>query len=479
MYLLEMETDNKSTQINKEKNVKLKLSSKIIYGTGSIAENTMQNGIQVMMNPFFNVALGVTPALLGLATAIFRIWDAITDPFMGMLSDRTVSSYGRRRPYILLGAIMSGILFAVMWWCPRGMTTTFYFGWFLIVSILFYSFYTVFCVPYLALGYEMSTDYHERTSVMSFRTWFAAISGIGVQWLFWITQRSVFVDTVDGMRWVGIGLGFIIILMGIMPGLFLKERTLTKDEIAQNRLLVKPKGLFKALDIKSFRYILYALTFVVAGMFLVITLGFYLNVYYVFKGDLKAASTMIGVSGMLYHLMSMIALPVINKLSLKLGKKKALLIFIVIAIVGNILKWWCFTPENPWLQLIAIGLIGPGLAAIWTLLASMTADVTDLDELENGTRREGLFGALYNWTMKLGFALCFLIGSLILELTGFDATIVGPQSDYTLYLIRLLYTIVPTFGLLISMYFIWQFPITEKISMEIREKLNLQSLIKQ
>ena len=146
---------------------------KLAYGLGAVAENTMQNGINNMANPFFNVALGVSPAMLGIGTAVFRILDAFLDPLMGILTDRTESRFGRRKPYIVTGAAMAGLLFALMWWCPRGMSTTFYFGWFMRVAILFHGAFTMFGVPYVALGYEMSHDYHERTRIMSFRTWFA------------------------------------------------------------------------------------------------------------------------------------------------------------------------------------------------------------------------------------------------------------------------------------------------------------------
>lgn len=445
---------------------------KLAYGLGAVAENTMQNGVNNMANPFFNVALGVSPALLGIATSVFRLWDAVTDPLMGMLSDRTESRFGRRKPYIVLGAALAGLLFALMWWCPRGMSTTFYFGWFMLVSILFYTAFTIFGVPYVALGYEMSPDYHERTRIMSYRTWFASVGGICIQWLFWLTQRDCFEDTVDGMRWVGIGVGILLLVLGAAPGLFIKEQPLTVAEVAHNRANIKFGGLLKVFEVKPFRCILWTLVWAILGMFLVITLGFYINVYYVFSGDLKAASMILGVQGTFYHLCCMASVPLVAWVSGKLGKKAALLIFMFVAVLSNLAKWWCFTPANPWLQLVATGLIAPGLSAIWTLLASMTADVTDLDELENGTRREGSFGAFYGWTMKLGFAFCFLISGFILQWTGFDAKLGGTQPAGTLLAIRLLYTLVPAAGILIAMAVIARFPIDQRRSAEIRKQLD-------
>ena len=444
---------------------------KLAYGLGAVAENVMQNGINNMANPFFNVALGVSPALLGIGTAVFRVLDALLDPLMGILTDRTESRLGRRKPYIVTGAALAGLLFALMWWCPRGESTAFYFGWFLLVAILFNIAYTVFGVPYVALGYEMSQDYDERTRIMSFRTWFASVGGIGIQWLFWLTQRDCFADTVDGMRWVGMGVGVLLLVFGAAPGLFIQEGKLTVEEVAHNRQNIRVSGLLKVFGVRPFRFVLWSLVWAILGMFLVITLGFYINVYYVFGGDRKAASAIIGFSGTFYHLCCMASVPLVAWVSGRLGKKGALLIFMFIAVLANLAKWWCFTPDHPWLQLLPTALIAPGLSAIWTLLASMTADVTDFDDLANGTRREGSFGAFYGWTMKVGFAVCFLVSGFILEWTGFNAALGGAQPEGTLFAIRLLYTLVPAAGLLIAMGVIARFPITREKAAEIRQQL--------
>ena len=452
---------------------RLSTGKKVAYGAGAIAENSMQNAVTNMANPFFNVALNVAPGLLGIAVMIFRIWDALTDPIMGWLSDRTQSRFGRRRPYIVVGAILGGLLFALMWWCPMGMSPTFYFGWYLCISILFYTAFTVFGVPYVALGYELSSDYHERTRVMSYRTWFQSIAGLAIQWLFWMTQRDFFDGTVDGMRWIGLGFGVMIIVMGVVPGLFLKERVLTQKEMTANR---GEKGgikhILSVFKVKPFAMILGALVTAITGMFTVIIFGFYINVYYLFGGDLKAASLLLGVGGTAYHLSCMASIPVVSWVSTKIGKRMALQFFLVLGILGSLSKFWVFTPDNPWLQLFSVALIAPGLSAIWTLLASMTADVTDYDELERGTRREGAFGAFYGWTTKLGFAICFFIAGIILESTGFDAALGGDQSQETLDLMLQLYAIIPMIGLMATMFFVWRYPITETVSREVRQKLD-------
>jgi len=367
--------------------------------------------------------------------------------------------------------VISALFFIAIWWAPAGLSETGYFFWFLGVSLLFYTGFTVFGVPYLALGYELSPDYHERTRVMAFRTWFASVGGIGIQWLFWLTQRDMFENTVEGMRWVGLCVGVVLLLCAAAPGIFIKERRLTDAERSHNRENIKFRGMFGVFKVKPFLYIFGALITAVLGMFMVAILGFYINVYYVFGGDLKASSTVIGVSGSFYHLCCLLSVPLITWTSTRMGKRKTLMIFLGLAIAGTIGKWWLFTPAAPYAQLIVTGLMAPGLSALWTLLGSMIADVTDYDELENGTRREGSFGAIYNWTLKLGFAICFLIAGLILQASGFDEKLGGAQSEDTIITLRFLYSALPAAGLAAAIFCIWRFPIDEAKAGEIREAL--------
>ncbi|AKJ63688.1 MFS transporter [Kiritimatiella glycovorans] len=444
---------------------------KVAYGLGGLAENTMHNAVNNLVMPIYNIGFGVSPVLLGIAASIFRLWDAMTDPVMGVISDRTRTRWGRRRPYIVLGAICAGVLFAIIWWCPRGMSEIAYFTWFLVSALLFYTAFTVFGVPYLGLGYELSPDYHERTRVMSFRTWFASIGGILMQWLFWMTQRPVFDDTIEGIRTVAIGVGVVLIITGIAPGLFLRERPIPAAEERNTRSRINLASIASVFKVKPFLYIFGALISTVTGMFMVGMLGFYIIVYYLFAGDLGAASFVVGVSGSTYHVCCLLSVPLISWTSSRIGKKGALLIFIGLAVVATLLKLVLYTPENPYLHLIVIGMMAPGLSAVWTLLAAMNADVTDVDELERGVRREGSFGAIFNWTMKLGFAVCFLIAGLILEATGFDEALGGDQAEHTLLAMRILFSLVPAAGLLISMVLIALYPINEEKAYEVRAKL--------
>jgi GPH family glycoside/pentoside/hexuronide:cation symporter len=144
---------------------RISLLHKIIYGFGAFVNNLLAAAIGGMVI-VLNLGLGMNPALVGLLGALPRLTDAITDPLMGYISDNTRSRWGRRRPYIFIGAILAGVIFAMLWQLPTGKSESFYFWYFLVGSFVFYLGYTIFATPWVALGYELTPDYHERTRLM-------------------------------------------------------------------------------------------------------------------------------------------------------------------------------------------------------------------------------------------------------------------------------------------------------------------------
>lgn len=133
---------------------RISIPRRIVYGLGGLINNLLaaaSGGMMIVLN----LGLGMNPALVGLLGALPRFTDALTDPLMGFISDNTRTRWGRRRPYIFWGAIAAGVIFAALWWLPRGQSETFYFVWFLAGSIIFYLAYTVFATPWVALGYEV------------------------------------------------------------------------------------------------------------------------------------------------------------------------------------------------------------------------------------------------------------------------------------------------------------------------------------
>lgn len=212
---------------------RISFGQRLIYGLGGLINNLLaaaSGGMMIVLN----LGLGMNPALVGLLGALPRLTDALTDPMMGYISDHTKSRWGRRRPYIFVGAIAAGILFALLWQLPGGQSETFYFVWFLAGSILFYLAYTVFATPWVALGYELTPDYHERTRLMGTQNFLSQLAYVVSPWFLWImTYEGFFDDQIAGAAGLSIIIAVVTIGVGILPAIFLKERF---KKIAQAKL---------------------------------------------------------------------------------------------------------------------------------------------------------------------------------------------------------------------------------------------------
>tara|TARA_Y100000589_G_C26917389_1_gene532900 strand:- start:230 stop:727 length:498 start_codon:yes stop_codon:yes gene_type:complete len=155
----------------------------------------------------------------------------------------------------------------------------------------------------------------------------------------------------------------------------------------------------------------------------------------------------------------------------KWGKKKAFIISTALSIVGYLMKWWAFTPDNVWLSFIPIPLMSFGLGSLFTLMMSMTADVCDLDELRNGMpRKEGTFGALYWWVVKLGQGLALVLGGLVLKLIGFDGN-AATQTAETLTKLRIADIIIPAVTAALAIWVMWKYSLSEERAKEIKAQL--------
>ncbi|MEJ2515686.1 MAG: MFS transporter, partial [Gammaproteobacteria bacterium] len=188
-------------------------------------------------------------ALVGLLGALPRLTDAITDPLMGYISDNTRSRWGRRRPYIVVGAIAAGVIYAILGQLPADKSTTFYFTYFLIGSLIFYLAYTVYATPWVALGYELTPDYHERTRLMGVQNFIGNIAYMISPYFLAIMYLPVFGDAVTGAGYLALIIAAVVIGLGVLPAIFLRERF--KDIAAGEEEGQRPSGLGAVLNCSS------------------------------------------------------------------------------------------------------------------------------------------------------------------------------------------------------------------------------------
>ena len=215
---------NKPTHYETLEKDRIPFVSKLIYGIGGFVNNLLAAAAGGMMI-VLNLGLGMNPALVGLLGALPRLTDALTDPLMGYISDHTRSRWGRRKPYIFIGAILAGIFFAMLWQLPENQSESFYFWYFLGGSVLFYLGYTIFATPWVALGYELTPDYHERTRLMGVQSFMAQTAYLIAPWFLWFMQWDLLFDSLaEGASWLAIAVGIATIGLGILPAIFLKER---------------------------------------------------------------------------------------------------------------------------------------------------------------------------------------------------------------------------------------------------------------
>jgi GPH family glycoside/pentoside/hexuronide:cation symporter len=452
---------------------------KIVYGFGAFVNNTLAAAIGGMMI-VLNLGLGMSPALVGLLGALPRLLDAITDPLMGYISDNTRSRWGRRRPYMFVGAIAVGIVFAVLWQLPEGKSENFYFTYFLVGSLIFFLAYTVYATPWVALGYELTPDYHERTRLMGTQNFIGSIAYMISPYFLAIMYLPMFGDVVTGASYLALIIASVAIGLGVLPAIFLRERfkdvASSEDEETKASgvgavIMDFLRGFGTTLKFKPFLKLCIATFLVFNGFILIAAFQPYVIIYYVMGGNQEMGSVFFGHAGLLQGISALVAISIVTLMATKIGKRRAFYVSTGISIVGYCLKWFVYTPDNPWLVLVPAPLMAFGLAGLFTLMGSMVCDVVDADELQTHERREGMYGSIFWWVVKLGQSVAIFGGGLLLVWTGFDVDLGSNQTPEAIRLMRLCDAFIPAIASLIAIWAVATYPITEEKAHEIRKQL--------
>ncbi len=452
---------------------------KFAYGVGSLVNNLLGAAIG-MMAIVLNLGLGMDPVVVGTLMALPRLVDALTDPAMGYISDHSKLRWGRRRPFIFFGALGAGLVFALLWQLPAGYSANFYFWYFLIGSTLFYLAYTVYATPWVALGYEMTPDYNERTRLMGVSNFMGQFAWVAVPWFYaFMENDNLFPDSVTGARWLAVYVGIFAAVFGIVPALLCRERMKT---IAEKEDADTPRGLGRNLAnffrgflttmrVKPFLLLCGATFLVFNGFMLVSAFTSYVIIYYIYGGDKDLGARLMGWNGTLSAIATFLVIILTTWLGTHIGKKKTFFLATGISVFGYLLKWFCYSKSDPYLLLVPTPFIAFGLGALFVLMGSMIADVCDFDELRTGQRREGMYGAVFWWVVKLGMALALALSGYALNFTGFDVALGGGQSEQTLFLMRLLDVGVPALASLLAIALVAWYPLTEAMARDVRAQL--------
>ncbi|HIK33381.1 MAG TPA: MFS transporter [Oscillatoriales cyanobacterium M59_W2019_021] len=465
---------------------KLSIWTKLAYGAGDLGSAITANILIFYLSPFLTDVAGLKPGLAGLTQLVGKFWDAVNDPLVGVLSDRTQNSrWGRRYPWMIFGAIPLGIFFFLQWIVPRfsgnedvnqwGM-----FWYYTIISILFNTAYTAVNLPYTSLTPELTQDYDERTSLNSFRFFFS-IGGSIVSVLIVGLIAKIYPNNAS-LQYIAIGLACSILSVVPVYLCVWGTRKRVAAVVARHPEEDVPVSLPIVQQIKiafSNRPFLY-----VVGIYLCSWLSVQLTAaiipYYVRSwmrpSDNPADITQVVVQMILaVQVTAMVMLFVWSAISKRVGKRAVYFMGMSLWVIAQFGLFFVKPDQMSLVYILAI-MAGFGVSTAYLVPWSMLPDVIELDELNTGQRREGVFYSFMVFLQKvcLGIAVFLVLQSL--EWTGYvqptDAVPLPVQPDAVLLAIRLSIGPLPTTALIIGLILAYFYPLTREVHAEILLKLN-------
>lgn len=413
----------------------IRFSQMAAYGAGGIIPIALFNVAGILVGLMGNISLGLSAFWLGAILIVPRLWDALSDPIIGHISDNTRTRWGRRRPYLLLGGIAVAISFVVIWWIPKGETVHSWFPtdsgfqafqlvYILISLLIFFTAVNIFEIPHGALGMEMTTDYHERTRLFSAKSFVGNLFAMSTPWLFALASMEIFKgpggNEVDGMRYVSILIAAILIPLSFWW--FFKLREPGFKKVATQEKTPFWTDMKRTASNRNFIMLTLTIFTLAMGFNFVSLLGSYIPIFYIYGGDKVAGATLLGINGTIWAITGVLAVFPLNWISPRLGKRKTLSIAILLMCMAQLSKIVCYNPTYPFLIIIPTVLLSAGMLFFFTLGSSMVGDICDEDELKTGHRSEGSFYSVFWWFIKMGTALASLIAGALIVFTLFDET---------------------------------------------------------
>jgi len=443
-------------------------TAKVGYGIGDIGCNIFIVSSGLFLLYFLTNIIGVEPALAGLALLFPKLWDVVSDPIMGAISDATSSRMGRRRPYLLLSAIPFGLSFFVMFLAPHHHTDMANAVHVALLFALVCTFFTVFNVPYSSMVAEMSDDYNERISITSYRMGFASAGGLLAGGLA-MPLVTLGGGNEDGFRFMSLIFGAAIILCCL---LCFRATKSVKTREAQKHLPSIGKQIKIALRNVPF------LCLMVSYFFQAMAVGVLMAglIYYV-KHIMKMPETAMGIIFPIFLGTAIVFIPLWAKVGGIFGKIKAYTVGIGILIV-MLISLFFTTPSYMELFYVQIFVLGIGFSSFQLFPFSMLPDTIEFDEMQSGMRREGIFSGSWSSGQKIAYSVGPSIVGFALSFSGFAP---GETQDASVELgIRIVFCAVPALLFALSYVPFARYDLTsdkfEEIKQRIREKASSPSV---
>ncbi len=452
--------------MNEPLKTRLSHLTKFAYASGGLTDFFFLNVLLSLATQIYVTGMGMDIRLLGFALAIPKVLGALTDPLFGVWSDNATLRWGRRKPFIFIGGIAGAVMLPLLWCLPPG-SDALRFAYLAIMISAFTVFYSMFSVPYGALGYELTTDYDERTRVFAWKGYLTACGALSVAWFYKFCTCALFSNEVQGVRILSLLVGALMIGGTLLTVLGCQEETLRAKQPAT------PVWHALALTLKNRSFLLLQAATQTLALALAITgpMGWLVFLYYVCRADKGMAAHIAAYGGTIAFLTQLVSNALGVWISARLGKREGGMVGFGLVVLSIAIMPWALTPHYPWLNVIAWIISGLGMPLISLMIGSMTADVCDEDELRTGLRREGAYSAVNSFIGKLMQILIVLVGGFLPWFVGYTDSAVIPAETL---LVRMKYLMIglQLTGVLFAFTAFRLYPITRQKSEAIRQALD-------
>lgn len=474
------------------------------WGVGAIA-NHILICTYGQATAIFTIGFALNAALVSWAIMLPRLIDGITDPILGHISDNTHTRWGRRKPFLVAGSVLAAIFLAALWWADRSWGPTAQLAYLLVVGTLFYCSWGLYSMSWNAIGYELTDDYHERSRVSAIGSFFLYLVLLGNSWIYWFALRPFFdhgviatfndfvaagldwgnfsdvfrrafiaapgsaTNEINGIRWIASGAGLVAIVTALVAVVVCKERFTHANPKRKHiamlpaiKATVRNKPFLSLLLIKLCQ----TLGERAGGGILV-----FVGIYYVCQGDKSLAFKITGIGSTIGTVWGFGILPLIKPISRLIGKKGGIILGASGSLIAAVVTPFAYSPEHPYWMLLPALLTITLLAVSNTIANAVMPDICDVDELETGHRREGLFTAVMGFVQKIEISLCALLVGYLVVWSGLD-TKLAAQPETVLH--KLFWLAVLPNIFFTSIYFILalRFPLTEGMMNDVRLQLD-------
>jgi GPH family glycoside/pentoside/hexuronide:cation symporter len=443
--------------MKQEQTGKLSRKTKIFYGIGDLGNAVVNSAIQFFLMKFYTDGALILPALAGNALLIGKIWDAVNDPLFGWLTDRTKSRFGKRRVFMIFGAIPLAISIMLLWFVPTSSLAA-TFLWIAFTFVLFDTIWTLTNVPYYALTSELTDDYDERSSLTTYRM-AMAVPAYLVGAALTPAIVGLFALQRTGYAFIGIAYGTLAAAALLISAAGFRER----KGVAVAKPEASPlKSLSVALKNKPFvKLCIIYFSLNISFALCKILMAYYVEYQLLMKEQISLAM------GLMLICVT-IALPFWRWLGTKMDKGPVYAIGMGIGAIAVLITF--FLPHQPTniLYLLFV-LVGFGFAVNWIFPWAMVADVGDFDRAETGQQRSGMYYGVWGLATKISEALALAAVGWILTGFGYQPNV--EQTSTALFGIRLFFGFIPAACIFITLPFLFKYPITRKTHAAVRARL--------